>query len=92
MIFVVVLLGMISWSVRSRSSSQEREQGGRAARNRKLFQRNLTCSAPGSTDSEEEVVSRAFEDVIRATALHELELGIIEGRGSAEDMATHQGG
>jgi len=37
-----------------------------------------------------ELLSRGFEDVIRATALHELELGIIEGRGSAADMATHQ--
>ena len=77
--------------MRSRSSSQEREAGGRAARNRKLFQRNLTCSAPGSTDSDDEVVSRAAEDVIRATALHQLELGIIEGHGSSEDARTPTG-
>ena len=79
---------------RSRSSSQERgENVGRAARNRKLFQRNLTCSAPSSTEIEEEVVSRAFEDVIRATALHQLELGIIEGPGpgSCEELRNCHG-
>ena len=41
-------------------------------------------------------MSRAFEDVIRATALHQLELGIIEGHESAQhkidrDVDLHQG-
>ena len=33
----------------------------------------------------------AFEDVIRATDLHQLELGIIEGQSSSEDAGTHKG-
>ena len=36
-------------------------------------------------------MSRAFEDVIRATALHELELGIIERHRSSEELGTNQG-
>ena len=54
---------------RSRSSSHEREgaAGGqrelsRAARQRKMFQRNLTCSAPGSAEAEDNL---SLEEIIR---------------------------
>ena len=33
-------------------------------------------------------MSRAFEDVIRATALHQLEMGIIEGQESVQDKIS----
>ena len=33
-------------------------------------------------------MTRAFEDVIRATALHQLELGIIEGQESVQDKIS----
>ena len=69
-----------SWFQR-RSGSQEREAGGggRGGRNRRIFHRRLaTASAPCSTDSEaeEEVAVRALEEALRATALHQLELGM----------------
>ena len=50
-------------------------------RRRKMFQRNLTCSAPGSAEMDEE---RNLEDIIRSDVLYsgllDTFLEIINGR------------
>ena len=59
--------------LRSRSTSQERGEAGTGGcpgikgggRSQKTFQRKLTCSAPGSQDSDQEEGVRSLENILR---------------------------
>ena len=52
-------------------------------RRRKMFQRNLTCSAPGSAEMDEE---RNLEDIIRSDILYS---AVHSGNFSASDVEIY---